>query len=205
MALNAIEMLVNCIELYLGKQRNPISKNYALYAIGMLKDSLDTLASSKDVTEDMRFTLQEVGATAGIAISSSAGGMSLALANAISDVAKVNRNETLAIVFPAFLKYYLSAVKDEYEEILQYGFTREQFMSINKEDRANVFVYSVKTLVQNVLQKYNLPKQLSELGVVKEQFDEIAQISSIDSALLDSPMWFDKVDLVKILEECYNE
>ncbi|MDY4591891.1 MAG: iron-containing alcohol dehydrogenase [Eubacteriales bacterium] len=201
--LGGIELLINSVEAYLNKRYNPISNNYALFSIKILSNIFDDFVVSGKLDENKCIELQECSAMSGMALASSLGGLSHALTNAICACSQAYHNLVLAVVFPVCLAERLDENREDCATLLRYTVPQKEWSAIDKDKRAGYFVEKSCTFIKAVLEKYGLAHRLKDMGVERESLEHIAELACNDSVLLTSAKWYEKSDMMKILEMCW--
>ncbi|MGN0770987.1 MAG: iron-containing alcohol dehydrogenase [Christensenellales bacterium] len=201
--LGGLELLINSAEAYLNKRYNPISNNYALFSIKIISKILENFVENGKLSEDNCIEIQECSALSGMALASSLGGLSHALTNAVCACSTAYHNLVLAVVFPVCLAQRLDEDSEDYATLLKYMVTKQQFDSIDKDERAGYFVEKACSFIKAILEKYGLPYNLKDMGIKKESLEQIAELACDDSVLLTTAKWYEKQDMLKILQMCW--
>lgn len=203
--LGGIEILIDSAATYLDKSNNPISNNYALYCIKNISKMMQKYQQTGELDEDVCLMLQEAGVLAGMALSSLTGGIAHAITNAICVCTTAYHNLVLAMVFPKCLAYSKDKSSVQYAKLLQYSVSHERFRSYDSADYASAFVDLVSEIIGEILKKYNLPKNLKDLGITEDMLDKIAELACNDSSLISSVRWYETSDVCKILNDCMGD
>ena len=77
------------------------------------------------------------------------------------------------------------------------------YASTRKEDRAEKAIDVVVSFIERIKASAPIATKLSERGVKRSDFDEIAKRALNDGALIVNPRNADKDDILKILEEAF--
>jgi alcohol dehydrogenase len=198
-ASTAMDALVHAVEAASCKQRNPLSDVYAYAAIAGVRAHLPVvLADGKNAAA--RLAMANAALMAGVAFSNSMVGVVHALGHACGGVAHVAHGEAMAILLPYCMEFNLEAACDAYAELLLPLAGPEVYASTPAPRRAEAAIAAARALQHMCAELAGLPTRLSEVGVTREQFAEIARGGLDDGSIAFNPRAVSLDDAVSILE-----
>ena len=201
-ALTGLDALTHAIEAYTCLQKNPISQCYALSAIKLIVANLEE-AIRKPKDRKARISMAIASYIAGAAFSNSMVGIVHAIGHSVGGVCSVAHGEAMTILLPICMSYNRDYAKEDYSELLLYLSDADVYASTKKEDRADKAISVVKDFISRIKEIAPIATHLSERGVKRSDFDEIAKRALNDGALIVNPRNADKDDILKILEEAF--
>ena len=201
-AATGMDALCHAIEAYSCLQKNPLSDAYAISAIDIIRDSLiETVRNGNN--KELRLALANASTMAGIAFSNSMVGLIHAIGHSVGSVCHVPHGETMAILMPHCMKFNKDKLEEEYGKLLLHIGGSDIYANTNKEDRANITIECIERLIDVLNKEAGLPKRLSEVGVRKDQFNEIANKAINDGAIIVNPKHASVDDIINILYKAY--
>ena len=186
-AATAIDALTHAIEACICKPRNPFSDAHALEAIRLIGRYLPAALKDGDDRE-ARFYLAAAACMAGAAFSNAGVGLVHALGHALGGVCQVPHGTAMNIFLPHSLEYNLPAVGEIVGELLLPLVGPEKFVNTPYKDRPQKTIASLREIKDDLYRIAKLPRTLTEAGVEKEAFVEIAQKAVKDPALALNPL-----------------
>lgn len=201
-ASTGMDALVHAIEAYTGIQKNPLSDAYAYSAINLIREYLPkVIENGKD--EEARLAMANASLMAGASFSNSMVGVIHGIGHALGGVSRVPHGDAMTILLPHGMEFNLEKSEDLYGEILLPLAGAEVYSSTSQNQRSLKAIEVIKDLIRQLHNKAGLPMTLSEVGVKKEDFEQIARTALNDGALLFNPREVTYEDIMSILEKAY--
>ena len=201
-ALTGLDALTHAIEAYSCLQKNPISQCYALSAIKLIVENLEE-AIRKPKDKKARISMAIASYIAGAAFSNSMVGIVHAIGHSVGGVCSVAHGEAMTILLPVCMRYNLGFADDDYADLLLYLSDAETYASTEKTRRAEKAVEVVENFISRIKAAAPIATNLSERGVGRSDFEQIAIRAMNDGALIVNPRSADKDDILKILEKAF--
>lgn len=201
-ALTGLDALTHAIEAYSCLQKNPISQCYALTAIKLIMENLEN-AVIKPKDKDARIAMAIASYIAGASFSNSMVGIVHAIGHSVGGVCSVAHGEAMTILLPICMRYNKDYADSDYSDLLLYLSNADVYASTRKEDRAEKAIDVVVSFIERIKASAPIATKLSERGVKRSDFDEIAKRALNDGALIVNPRNADKDDILKILEDAF--
>lgn len=201
-ALTGLDALTHAIEAYSCLQKNPISQCYALSAIKLIVENLEE-AIRKPRDKKARLSMAIASYIAGAAFSNSMVGIVHAIGHSVGGVCSVAHGEAMTILLPVCMRYNLGFADDDYSDLLLYLSDAETYASTEKTRRAEKAVEVVEDFISRIKTAAPIATSLSERGVRRSDFEQIAIRAMNDGALIVNPRSADKDDILKILEKAF--
>ena len=201
-ALTGLDALTHAIEAYSCLQKNPISQCYALSAIKLIVENLEE-AIRKPKDKKARISMAIASYIAGAAFSNSMVGIVHAIGHSVGGVCSVAHGEAMTILLPVCMRYNLGFADDDYADLLLYLSDAETYASTEKTRRAEKAVEVVENFISRIKAAAPIATNLSERGVGRSVFEQIAIRAMNDGALIVNPRSADKDDILKILEKAF--
>ena len=140
---------------------------------------------------------------AGAAFSNSMVGIVHAIGHSVGGVCSVAHGEAMTILLPVCMRYNLGFADDDYADLLLYLSDAETYASTEKTRRAEKAVEVVEDFISRIKAAAPIATSLSERGVRRSDFEQIAIRAMNDGALIVNPRSADKDDILKILEKAF--
>lgn len=201
-ASTGIDALCHAIESYTCMQKNPISDVYAKTAIKLITENLENaVKNGKD--KKARLAMANASLMAGIAFSNSMVGLAHAIAHSLGAVCHIPHGDAVAIILPYAMEYNLNKLKNEYTELLECIVPEDEYINTAKEKRAERTIEEIKKMILKLNCIAGLPAKLQDAGILKDDFEKVAQTAINDGAIIVNPRAVEKQDVIKILEKAY--
>ena len=201
-ALTGLDALTHAIEAYSCLQKNPISQCYALTAIKLIMENLEN-AVRKPKDKDARIAMAIASYIAGASFSNSMVGIVHAIGHSVGGVCSVAHGEAMTILLPICMRYNKDYADSDYSDLLLYLSNADVYASTRNEDRAEKAIDVVVSFIERIKARAPIATKLSERGVKRSDFEEIAKRALNDGALIVNPRNADKDDILKILEDAF--
>jgi alcohol dehydrogenase len=203
-ASTGVDALVHAVEAYTGLQTNPLSDAYAFAALKLIGQNLRELV--KDVNNKKhRVAMNNAAVMAGISFSNSHAGIIHAVGDACEKIAGVSHGDALSVLLPHGMFYNLKFdyCRNSYQDILLALEGRDKFIETEPEDRALIAVNAVVSILNELRSLTGIPVTLEEIGVKRNQFDDIVDKAMHNSAILNSAGQVNREDIKSILEAAF--
>lgn len=199
-AISAVDALVQGIEAYTSLQKNPLSDSFSTEAIRLICRNINLALFNN---KKGRIALANAALMAGIALSNSMVGMIHAISHAIGSVCHINHGNVLAAILIPCMEFNKNKLDSLYSKLLFYISDEDIYSHTSTDERTNMTIYLLKSLLDNLKEKAKIPLRLRDLGVKQEMFNEIAILALDDGAMITEPNDINKNDIVTILNNSY--
>jgi len=178
MALCLTDAVCHAIETYTSPVRNPLSDAYAFASLGLIRDNIHkALKSGKDKKAGL--SILNAMLLSGLAFRNCFGNcrqsLSHILAGVLEDSYGVSHQEAVAIILPHLMTQKTPEYEEYYAELLLPFAGPDIYAETYKYERGRKFVQLVRNMVSDFHQMYGIPSGLSEIGVKRQDFDEIIE------------------------------
>lgn len=201
-AATAVDALTHAVEACICKPRNPFSDAHSHEAIRLIAKYLPAVLTDGEDRE-ARFYLANAACMAGAAFSNSGVGLIHALGHALGGVCRIPHGVAMNIFLPHGLEFNLPAAEGIIGELLLPLAGPEQYVATPAGDRPQKTIARLREIKNDLYQTTNLPRTLTEAGVSKDVFDEIAQKAVKDPALGFNPLPVAHEDALAILNNAF--
>ncbi|MGM0602248.1 MAG: iron-containing alcohol dehydrogenase [Bacillota bacterium] len=204
-ASSGVDALVHAVEAYTGLQKNPLSDNYALTAVKLIGKYLRSAVKEGDNTK-YRMAMANASLMAGIAFSNSMVGIIHAIGHACESVSDVSHGDAISILLSHGMEYNLKFdyCRNSYSDLLLSLAGPEIYAAMPAEKRAEAAVEQVVKLLDELKELADIPRNLKEIGIKKEDFEEIVEKAIHDGTVLASAGRVEREDIRSILEAAYE-
>ena len=200
-AITGLDALTHAIEAFSSLQKNPVSQSYAIAAMKMIVENLPT-AIREPKNKKARLAMANAAYIAGASFSNSMVGIVHAIGHSVGAVSHVPHGEAMSILLISSMRYNIDYAREDYSEMLLY-INGEEYARTREENRAEKLIEVLSTFVNEIRSLAPVRKNLSEAGVVKEDFQKIADRAINDGALIVNPRSADRDDILRILSEAF--
>jgi len=202
-AATAMDAMTHAIEACICKPRNPFSDAHSIEAVKLISKYLPAALKNGDDRE-ARFYLANAACMAGAAFSNAGVGLIHALGHALGGVCQVPHGVAMNIFLPHGLAFNLPAVGEIIGELLLPLIGPDRYTETPATERPQKTIASLLEIRNELYKTTKLPRTLTEAGVQKEAFDEIAQKALKDPALALNPLSVINEDALEILNKAYR-
>lgn len=201
-ASTGMDALCHAIEGYTCLQRNPASDGYAVSAIEIIRENLDTaVTNGKDLKA--RLAMANAAYLAGAAFSNSMVGLVHAIGHALGGVCHVPHGDAMTILLPHCMEFNMDTIGHLYGRLYLHLGGYENFVKAKVEDYGRLSVQTVRDMTARYHEFCNLPITLSQAGVKKEDFEAVARTALNDGAMIVNPKQVTFDDVIAILNAAY--
>ena len=196
-ASTGIDALCHAIEAYSCIQKNPMSDSYAISAISLIKENLlKVVENGKD--EEARLKMANASLMAGVSFSNSMVGLVHAIGHSLGAICHIPHGDAISILLPHVMEYNLDVCKENYEKLLYFFTSEDEYLKIPKEERAEKFIEKVRELINDLHDKTGLPNKLE---ISDEEIEKVAKTAINDGAIIVNPKKADYEDIEEILRK----
>lgn len=201
-ASTGMDALCHAVEAYTCMQRNPVSDSYAISAIELIRDHLETaVTNGRDLKA--RLAMANAAYLAGAAFSNSMVGMVHAIGHALGGVCHVPHGDAMTILLPHCMEYNFDLLGERYSQLYYHLAGPEAFLAAAKEDRGRLTISKIKEMSAKFHDLCGLSVTLSQAGVKKEYFEAVARTALNDGAMIVNPKQVDLKDVLRVLDAAY--
>lgn len=201
-ASTGMDALCHAVEAYTCMQRNPVSDSYAISAIELIRDHLETaVTNGRDLKA--RLAMANAAYLAGAAFSNSMVGMVHAIGHALGGVCHVPHGDAMTILLPHCMEYNFDLLGERYSQLYYHLAGPEAFLAAAKEDRGRLTISKIKEMSAKFHDLCGLSVTLSQAGVKKEDFEAVARTALNDGAMIVNPKQVDLKDVLRVLDAAY--
>ncbi|WP_274952556.1 iron-containing alcohol dehydrogenase [Angelakisella massiliensis] len=201
-ASTGMDALCHAVEAYTCMQRNPVSDSYAISAIELIRDHLETaVTNGRDLKA--RLAMANAAYLAGAAFSNSMVGMVHAIGHALGGVCHVPHGDAMTILLPHCMEYNFDLLGERYGQLYYHLAGPEAFLAAAKEDRGRLTIAKIKEMSAKFHDLCGLSVTLSQAGVKKEDFEAVARTALNDGAMIVNPKQVDLKDVLRVLDAAY--
>ncbi|OQY01158.1 MAG: alcohol dehydrogenase [Bacteroidetes bacterium 4572_117] len=201
-AATGMDALTHAVEAYTCLQKNPMSDAYAFAAIKLVSENLLEVVKNGD-NKQARFAMANASTMAGIAFSNSMVGAVHAIGHACGAIAHVHHGNAMAILLPYVMKFNMDMLENLYAELLLPIAGEEIFAETKTGEKAMKTIEIILIMNHSLNKLCGMPVKLSDAGVKKEQFEQIAKTAINDGAMLPNPKELNEKDVIDILTEAF--
>lgn len=202
-AATGMDALTHATEAYYCLQKNPMSDAYAITAISLIRDNLETAAARGD-DEKARLAMANASLLAGASFSNSMVGMVHGLAHACGGVCHVPHGVANSILLPFGMEYNIGRVGKYIGELLLYLAGPDEYAATPADRRPYRAVEVVRELKKRIYDLCGLPMTLKQAGVSEDKLEEIAQTAIGDGSLILNPEQVDYEDALRVLRKAFD-
>ena len=201
-ASTGMDALCHAVEAYTCMQRNPVSDSYAISAIQLIRDYLETaVTNGKD--QKARLAMANAAYLAGAAFSNSMVGMVHAIGHALGGVCHVPHGDAMTILLPHCMEYNFDLLGDRYGELYYHLAGADAFLAAPKKDHGRLAIAKIREMSGKFHDLCGLSVTLSQAGVKKEDFEAVARTALNDGAMIVNPKQVDFEDVLRVLNAAY--
>lgn len=206
-AWTGMDALTQCIESYVSRRSNAMSRLYAGEGIRLSVTSL-VPAFRSGTSRTAREGLAQAALFSGIALANSGLGMAHGIAAALGIHCDLPHGLACAVMLPAALRANSQGGVSDWDlKMLSCWLNCEKFDSeesaeaiVNDVFREQFHVQKAADCIDGLLRSLQIPRRLSELGVKRSQFPAIVR-DSRGNSMSGNPRDISDAELTRILEE----
>jgi alcohol dehydrogenase len=184
--LSAIDTICHAIETYTCLQKNPVSDAYAFSALTLVRENLES-AVRHQWDKNAKHAVANAALLSSIAFKNSQAGIVHALSYGLEKHNRLRHEEAVAIVLPRCMEVNMIKLDEYYGELLLPLAGPEVFSDTPREQRGRKFLREIRNMLMEYHDKFDIPVCLSEAGVKRSDFGNIAEFCLKSSHLLFDP------------------
>ncbi len=210
-AATAMDALTHAVEAFVGPQKNPVSDAFALSAIEIIRNNVDSAVKHGGDSE-VRLAMANAALLAGLAFSNSMVGIVHALAPALGGVCHLPHGIGNSIMLPHGLEFYIKKsseakkelrLKQSIENLLLPLVGAESYVKVPTKERAHETIRAIKKITGNLNKSAGIPLTLSKAGVSEKSLPDVARVAINDGAISFSPVEVSYEEALALLKAAY--
>ncbi len=192
---SGFDALAHAIESLISNKANMFSDTLSKDAVKLI---IKNLPVSYDDPEDIeaRENMAYASYIAGLAYSNSGLGIAHSIAHAISGKFNIQHGIALAIVLPAVLKFNMYSPKAH-----MFKYIAEAFDIDTKNMKLDEMCRAAVKQVEKFKNDFNIPKKLSDYGILEQDLDSLALNAYEDACTLGNPREVTMTDIYMLLKK----
>lgn len=196
-AATGMDAMTHSIEAVLSKEANPYTNKDALWAITTIKDNL-LLAYEDGQNREAREMMAYAQYSAGMAFTNSGLGLVHAMAHSLGGFYNLPHGICNSILLP-----YIMEFNGKNKESLIRFKAIARALEIDGIDRLNdeQIKNEVIKFIKDFSEKLDIPKSFKNLGVKKEDFENLTNLVLMDTCLPSNPVQPTKEDIMRLFEK----
>lgn len=194
-AHTGMDALTHCIEAIHSTENNPVSDALAIHGIKLIKENLPKVLNEPNNLQ-FRQNMQVAAMMGGAAFTNAQVGVVHAIAHSIGALYGIPHGLANSLILPYGIKFNLP-------ECPRYKIAAEAW-GIYEENPKKAGDKLAEELLK-FIESLGLPKTLKDVGVKREDFDKIAELSIGDPSIISNPRFAIYPEAIKeILEMAYD-
>lgn len=195
-AATGMDALTHAVECYVSLGANPMTDACAIQAIKLIAKYLrKAVAYGKDI--EARENMAYASMLAGMAFNNGGLGYVHAMAHQLGGFFDLAHGVANAILLPHVERFNMNANLEKFADIAV--FMGENIDGLSLTEAAAKAIASIEKLSADV----GIPKGLSEVGIKRESFSEMAKFALMDGNAGSNPIQGNAEDIIKIFEAAY--
>jgi len=195
-AATGMDALTHAIEAYVCIYANPITDAFSVQAIKLIAENLRTAVEDGENME-ARANMILASFMAGSAFSNSSLGIVHTMAEALGGFYRISHGITNTLILPHVMEFNLSANVEKFTKIAEFMGANVAGLDVNKASKKSVS--AVKVLSRDI----GLPQTLREVGVKREDFPALVDITFKWANESGNPREVSKKQLRELYEKAY--
>ncbi len=202
-ASTGFDALVHAIEGFSCLQKNPLSDAYAITAIKLILQNIETVCKEPS-NKQARMNMALGSNLAGLCFGNSMVGGVHAIGHALGGVCHIAHGDAMTILLPHVMEYNKQKLYKTYA-LLAPLFEPNLDANLNDMERCDLVIHKIYNLRDSLHELTGLPINLTQTGRFNlEKIDEVAQGALNDGAMIVNPVAMDKTDVKNILQKALN-
>ncbi len=182
-----LDAFAHCVEAFSSPNYHPMSQGIALEGMRLVKDYL--LRAYKDKTDLEARSNMMCAASMGATAFQKGLGAIHALSHPIGAVHNTHHGTTNAVFMPTVLQFNAPSIRDRFSHVASY-------LSIDNGFKGFC------DFVQNLNDSLEIPKSLSQLGVLNPDISSLTKMALSDPSCAGNPVQLTEFNVKKLFEEC---
>jgi len=195
-AATGMDALTHGIEAYVSTYANPITDAFSIQAIKLIAENLRTAVEDGENME-ARTNMILASFMAGSAFSNSSLGIVHTMAEALGGFYRISHGITNTLILPHVMDFNLSANVEKFMKIAEFMGEDVKGLDVNKASKKSVS--AVKKLSRDI----RLPQTLREVGVKREDFPALVEMTFKWANESGNPREVSKKQLRELYEKAY--
>ena len=192
-AATGFDAIAHAVETYVTTRRNPLSELFSREAWALLESNYERVLVEPDNLE-ARGAMQLGAHYAGVAIENSMLGATHACANPLTAHYDTTHGVAIALLLPVVVRWNEEVVGDRYDELLQLS---------HEHSRPRAPAESLARRLEQLAQAGEFPVRLSDVGVLKSDFEMLAEEAASQWTGRFNPRAFDRAGALEVYECAY--
>lgn len=192
-AATGFDAIAHAVETYVTTRRNPLSELFSREAWALLEHNYERVLVEPDNIE-ARGAMQLGAYYAGVAIENSMLGATHACANPLTAHYDTTHGVAIALLLPVVVRWNDEIVGDRYDELLQFS---------HQHSRTHATASSLARRLEQLAQAGEFPTKLSAVGVLKSDFEMLAEEAATQWTGRFNPRAFDRAGALEVYECAY--
>ena len=192
---SGFDALAHAIESLISNKANMFSNTLSKDAVKLIIKNLPVSYDDPDDIE-ARENMAYASYIAGLAYSNSGLGIAHSIAHAISGKFNIQHGIALAIVLPAVLKFNMYSPKAH-----MFKYIAEAFDIDTKNMKLDEMCRAAVKQVEKFKNDFNIPKKLSDYGILEQDLDSLALNAYEDACTLGNPREVTMTDIYMLLKK----
>lgn len=192
-AATGFDAIAHAVETYVTTRRNPLSELFSREAWRLLENNYERVLIEPDDIE-ARGAMQLGAYYAGVAIENSMLGATHACANPLTAHYDTTHGVAIALLLPVVVRWNEEIVGDRYDELLRLSHCHTE---------QDAPAYSLAERLKQLAQAGEFPARLSEAGVLKSDFEMLAEEAASQWTGRFNPRAFDRAGALEVYEWAY--
>ena len=192
---SGFDALAHAIESLISNKANMFSNTLSKDAVKLIIKNLPVSYDDPDDIE-ARENMAYASYIAGLAYSNSGLGIAHSIAHAISGKFNIQHGIALAIVLPAVLKFNMYSPKAH-----MFKYIAEAFDIDTKNMKLDEICRAAVKQVEKFKNDFNIPKKLSDYGILEQDLDSLALNAYEDACTLGNPREVTMTDIYMLLKK----
>jgi alcohol dehydrogenase class IV len=195
-AATGMDAFTHAIEAYVSTYANPITDAFSIQAIKLIAENLRTAVEDGENME-ARTNMILASFMAGSAFSNSSLGIVHTMAEALGGFYRISHGITNTLILPHVMDFNLSANVEKFMKIAEFMGEDVKGLDVNKASKKSVS--AVKELSRDI----RLPQTLREVGVKREDFPALVEMTFKWANESGNPREVSKKQLRELYEKAY--
>ncbi|HEX8492041.1 MAG TPA: iron-containing alcohol dehydrogenase [Pyrinomonadaceae bacterium] len=192
-AATGFDAIAHAVETYVTTRRNPLSELFSREAWRLLENNYERVLVEPDNLE-ARGAMQLGAYYAGMAIENSMLGATHACANPLTAHYDTTHGVAIALLLPVVVRWNEEIVGDRYDELLRLSHSHAE---------QDAPPYSLAERLKQLAQAAEFPSKLSAVGVLKSDFEMLAEEAASQWTGRFNPRAFDRAGALEVYECAY--
>ncbi|MBS7009193.1 iron-containing alcohol dehydrogenase [Anaerostipes sp.] len=196
-AATGMDALTHAVEAYVSVDANPVTDAAAIQAVKLAAGNLRQ-AVANGQNQKARENMAYASLLAGMAFNNANLGYVHAMAHQLGGQYDMPHGVANAILLPVVEEYNLNSAPERFADLA--GFLGENTDGMSVMEAAQKAVDAMRNLAADV----GIPKTLKEMGVLRQDFELMAENALLDGNAFSNPRKGTKEDIIGLFEKAYE-